>query len=53
MAYDFQVAVDCASPHVLAAWWADALGWLVEEQDEDFIRKMITEGYAQTRRTKR
>jgi Glyoxalase-like domain len=46
MAYDFQVAVDCASPHELAAWWAGALGWLVEEQDEAFIQKMIAEGYA-------
>jgi hypothetical protein len=46
MAHDFQVAVDCASPHQLAAWWADALGWLVEEQDENFIRKMIAEGHA-------
>jgi hypothetical protein len=46
MAYDFQVAVDCAQPHVLADWWAETLGWLVEEQDADFIRKMISEGYA-------
>jgi hypothetical protein len=46
MAYDFQVAVDCADPHALASWWADALGWQVEQQDPDFIRKMIAEGYA-------
>ena len=46
MAYDFQVAVDCAQPHELADWWALTLGWTVEEQDEDFIRKMIAEGYA-------
>jgi len=46
MAYDFQVAVDCARPHDLAAWWAETLGWVVEQQDEDFIRKMIAEGYA-------
>jgi hypothetical protein len=46
MAYDFQVAVDCASPHVLAEWWAAALGWEVEEQDQGIIRKMIAEGYA-------
>jgi Glyoxalase-like domain len=46
MAYDFQVAVDCARPHELADWWAEALGWTVEEPDEAFIRKMIAEGYA-------
>jgi Glyoxalase-like domain len=46
MAYDFQVAVDSARPHELADWWADALGWVVEASDEDFIRRMIAEGYA-------
>jgi hypothetical protein len=46
MAYDFQVAVDCDSPHVLADWWAQTLGWVVEEQDEGFIQKMIDDGYA-------
>ena len=30
MAYDFQVTFDCADPHTLADWWADALGWEVE-----------------------
>ena len=46
MAYDFQVAVDAARPHVLADWWADALGWDVEPSDEAFIWRMIAEGYA-------
>jgi hypothetical protein len=46
MAYEFQVVVDCAHPHTLADWWADALGWVVEPSDEDFIRKMIEQGYA-------
>jgi hypothetical protein len=46
MAYDFQVAVDCADPHTLAGWWAQTLGWAVEQQDADFIRRMIAEGYA-------
>jgi hypothetical protein len=46
MAYDFQVAVDCARPHELADWWAETLGWVVERSDEDFIRRMIAEGYA-------
>jgi Glyoxalase-like domain len=46
MAYDFQIVVDCADPHVLADWWAETLGWVVEPSDEGFIRKMISEGYA-------
>ncbi len=46
MAHDFQVTVDCSDPHVLADWWAEALGWTVEPSNEDFIRRMITEGYA-------
>ena len=46
MATDFQVVVDCAAPHELADWWADALGWQVEAQDAAFIRRMIDAGYA-------
>jgi Glyoxalase-like domain len=46
MALDFQLVIDCADPHRLADWWADALGWDVEPQDESFIRKMIDEGHA-------
>lgn len=46
MPYDFQIAVDSGQPHVLADWWAETLGWVVEPSDEAFIRKMIAEGYA-------
>jgi hypothetical protein len=46
MAYDFQITVDCAEPHVLADWWAEVLGWEVDRQDEDFIRRMVAEGQA-------
>jgi hypothetical protein len=46
MPYDFQIAVDATDPHVLADWWAETLGWVVEPSDETFIRKMIAEGYA-------
>ena len=46
MAHDVQIAVDCARPHELADWWAEALGWQVEPQDEAFIRRMIDEGHA-------
>lgn len=52
MAYEFQVAVDCADPHTLADWWADTLGWQVEPSDEAFIRKMISAGYATESDTK-
>jgi hypothetical protein len=46
MPYDFQVVVDAADPHAQADWWAETLGWDVEPSDEDFIRRMIAEGYA-------
>jgi hypothetical protein len=51
MATDFQVVVDCAAPHELADWWAEALGWQVEAQDEAFIRRMIDAGYATEEQT--
>jgi hypothetical protein len=53
MAYEFQVTVDCAEPHVLADWWAEALGWDVEPQDEGFIRSMIEQGHATEAETTR
>ena len=46
MAFDFQVVIDSANPHVLADWWAEALGWQVEPQDEAFIRRMVETGAA-------
>jgi hypothetical protein len=46
MPFDIQIAVDATQPHVLADWWAETLGWVVEPSDEAFIRKMIAEGYA-------
>ena len=52
MAYTFQVTVDCADPHALADWWAEALGWQVEPSDEAFIRKMVDAGYASDSDTK-
>jgi hypothetical protein len=53
MAFEFQVAVDCARPHDLADWWAEALGWQVEPQDEAFIRRMLAEGAASESETTR
>jgi len=46
MAYDFQVTIDSATPHDLADWWAEALGWQVEPSDEEFIRSMVEQGHA-------
>ncbi|SDN51517.1 VOC family protein [Geodermatophilus sp. DSM 45219] len=46
MATDVQVVVDSADPHGLADWWAEALGWQVEQQDEAFIRRMVETGAA-------
>jgi Glyoxalase-like domain len=46
MAFDFQVTIDSTAPHELADWWAEALGWQVEQQDESFIRRMVESGAA-------
>ncbi|GAA1581457.1 MULTISPECIES: VOC family protein [Streptomyces] len=46
MTYTFQVTIDSNDPHVLADWWADALGWEVEPTDEAFIRRMVETGQA-------
>ncbi|OZC77196.1 glyoxalase-like domain protein [Rhodococcus sp. 06-462-5] len=46
MGYGFQVVVDSATPHALAKWWAQTLGWQVEPIDEDFIREMVAAGHA-------
>jgi hypothetical protein len=51
MATDFQVTVDCTEPHALADWWAEALGWEVEPQDEAFIRRMVEAGHASEEQT--
>ena len=53
MPFDVQIAIDCSSPHELADWWAEALGWEVEKQDEKFIRQMIEEGHASEEHTVR
>ena len=46
MAFDVQITIDCADPHRQADWWAEALGWQVEPQDEAFIRRMVDTGAA-------
>lgn len=39
----FQVTVDCADPHRLADFWAPALGYDFEHNDE-FVRQLLDEG---------
>ncbi|HYO36029.1 MAG TPA: VOC family protein [Geodermatophilus sp.] len=46
MATDIQVTIDSAEPHAQADWWAEALGWQVQPQDEAFIRRMVGAGHA-------
>ncbi len=46
MTFRVQVVIDSNDPHPLAAWWAETLGWTVEPQDADFIRRMVAEGHA-------
>jgi hypothetical protein len=53
MAFDVQVVVDSANPHPLADWWAEALGWQVEPQDEAFIARMVDAGHAAAQDTTR
>jgi hypothetical protein len=53
MAFDFQVVIDSSAPHELADWWAEALGWQIEAQDEAFIRRMVDEGHATEEQTTR
>jgi hypothetical protein len=53
MAFDVQIVIDCSSPHVLADWWADALGWQVEPQDEASITRAVDQGQASAEDTTR
>lgn len=32
-----QIVVDAADPHALGRWWAEALGWVVVDENEDEI----------------
>ena len=47
MSVGIQIAIDSADPHRLCDFWAEALGYEVEPTDEDFIRRMVSEGQAQ------
>ncbi|MVA74980.1 VOC family protein [Auraticoccus sp. F435] len=41
-----QVVVDTADALTLADWWAETLQWTVEPTDEEFVRRMVDQGYA-------
>ncbi|HCT77976.1 MAG TPA: glyoxalase-like domain protein [Micromonosporaceae bacterium] len=44
MRVNYQVAIDCADPHLLAAFWSQALGWTVEDHS-DRIKQLIEQGH--------
>lgn len=46
MARDWQLVVDAGDPHVLADFWAEALGYRVE-QNADLIQELLAAGRAQ------
>ena len=46
MAHTVQVTVDSSTPHELADWWAETLGWEREPSDDAFIRRMVEAGHA-------
>ena len=43
MAVPYKICVDCGDPHLLAAFWADALGYVVEDYST-FIRSLLDAG---------
>lgn len=45
MSTPFQIAVDCAAPHRLAAFWAEALGYEVEDHAAQ-VAEMLELGHA-------
>ena len=53
MAFDVQVVIDSVAPHDQADWWAETLGWQVEQQDEAFIQRMVDSGAASAEDTTR
>jgi hypothetical protein len=46
MTTTFQIAIDCADPHPLARFWAEAMGYEVEDH-HDLVQQMLDAGYAQ------
>jgi hypothetical protein len=44
-----QIAIDCADPHRLAAFWAEVLGYEVEDHHE-VVEAMLAAGHAEAER---
>jgi predicted enzyme related to lactoylglutathione lyase len=45
MAVPYKICIDCADPHVLAAFWADAMGYVVEDNSA-LIQQLLGAGVA-------
>lgn len=43
MAVKFKICVDCADPNLLAGFWAEAMGYVVEDHSV-FIAKLLEQG---------
>ncbi|MGH3431393.1 MAG: VOC family protein, partial [Thermocrispum sp.] len=43
MAVPFKICVDCTDPHLLADFWAAAMGYLVEDHSR-FIEQLLEQG---------
>jgi hypothetical protein len=41
----FQIAIDCADPHLLVRFWAAALHYEIEDHHE-LVERMLAEGFA-------
>ena len=44
--FNIQIVIETQAPHELAAWWAEALGWVQEFPDEAMVTALINEGLA-------
>ena len=45
---NIQMVLDANHVHAQAAWWAKALGWVVEYPSEDFLSKLESAGMLET-----
>lgn len=44
MTVPFKICVDCADPHMLAKFWAEAMGYVVED-DSALIEQLLEQGH--------
>ena len=44
MSVHFKICVDCADPHLLADFWAEALGYVVRD-DSSLIERLLAQGH--------